>query len=758
MGRASATLALSILVLLTLASGSPVSAQDEACAGPERLTLYLDASGALSTTPPASEGSAPIPARVGGPLVWLVGTWNSRAVSSSINYSGSVAFSLWARASGAVQLSCRFQVYIGVNDQRPDTALNTNTARLTSSPMEFTGTGDVQLSLSPGDTLGFWVYAHERGGGGELIYGGSYLSRLELELSPLTLNMSAEGRRGEVRVRGNVTDFWGPEDVSSVDLAILGPFPDDAGCGLELLENRTRVVKLVEGVSTDEVEGELSFSYVWRYDEASVSSGNYAVVVLARTLSNVTAGADAWVRIGRSGGGGLGGAAVIGAAVIALVVLGGGGFYVYRTKRGLRVLSSSRGAALAIGAGLILVVALAGVYLTVAPTPAGAERAPDFTLRDTEGVTFSLSGLAGRVVVLDMMATWCPTCNLEIPELVSLHRSKPEVAIVSIDVDRTESAELLKSHMRSKGADWRLALDTDNVMQKYRVTEIPKIVVVDPEGRVTFMRAGLVKSDELIEAVEAAATGAAPILALGGETGFAVLALLAGASAFFSPCAFPLLPGYMSYYIGRSEEGAQEKRGPVLRAALGGVAAAVGVLAVYALIGALVAGAGAAVKSQVALLTPLVAAVVIVMGLLMLTPYSLPTHKLSSPLRPLVGSAQRALRRATGRELSGGYAGLMGYGAGYGAASLGCHAPIFISVVALGLAAGGFASALLAFLLYGVGMGLLMVLVTVLLGLAKERLVRRMQRWMPVVKKASGVALVVVGAVVLYFYYLSTAA
>ncbi|MGQ9581932.1 MAG: redoxin domain-containing protein [Thermoplasmatota archaeon] len=758
MGRASAFLALTMLVLLMLAPASPASAQEKTCAGPDRISLFLDASSTLSPAPPASEGSAPIPARVGGPLVWLVGTWNSRALGAPLSYSGSVNFSIWARATGAVQLSCRFQVYVGVNDQRPDTALNTNTARLTSSPAEFTGSGEVQLSLSPGDTIGFWVYAHERGGGGELLYGGSYLSRLELELSPLTVNLSAESRPGELRTRGNVTDFWGPGDVTSVDLAILGPFPGTTGCGLELLENRTRLVKLVEEIPTDEADGELSFSYVWRYDEASVSSGAYAIAVVVRTLSNTTAGADAWVQITRSGGAGLGGPVLIAAAVVALAAVGGGAVYVYRSKRGLRFLASRRSAALALGAVVISVVALAGIYVTMAPAPAGSEMAPDFTLRDTKGATFSLSGFRGRVVVLDMMATWCPTCNQEIPELVGLHRSRPDAVIVSIDVDRSESAELLESHMRSRGADWTLATDTDNVMQKYGVTEIPKIVVVDPGGRVTFAKAELVKSDELVRAVEAASTGSAPILALGGETGFAALAFLAGVSAFFSPCAFPLLPGYMSYYIGRSGDAAEDRKATVLRAAVGGAAAALGVLVVYALIGALVAGAGAVVKSQVGLLTPVVAAIVIFMGILMLTPYSLPTHRLSAPLRPILSSAGGAVRRVTGREVSGGYAGLMGYGAGYGAASLGCHAPIFIAVVALGLAAGGFGAALLAFLLYGAGMGLFMVLVTVLLGLAKERLVKRMQGWMPVIKKASGVALVVVGVVVLYSYFISLAA
>ncbi|MEM4728844.1 MAG: cytochrome c biogenesis protein CcdA [Thermoplasmata archaeon] len=798
----------SAVLFLLLPPAERAQAQEESCAGATTLALYLDSSNALSSVPPSSEGSAPIPARAGGPLVWLVGTWNSPAIGRSFSYSGTVNFSLWARATGPVQLSCRFQVYVGVNDQRPDNALNTNTARLTSTPQEFTGTGEVQLSLSPGDTIGFWVYAHERGGGGELLFGGSYPSRLVLQLAPLTVNMSVVSRAGELEVSGNISDFWGPDDVQSVELAVMGPFSSAGGCGLGLLENRTRLVKHVEELPTDELEGELTFSYIWRYDQAAILSGHYAVAIVVHTRSNLTAGADGWVRLTQTAPAEFGGSAAALAAVAAVMFAAGMVYYVYRKRKGaggpgLRFLASRTGAVVAAGAVVLLVVAIAGVYLTMAPASGGSELAPDFTLTDTKGNAFTLSGLRGKVVVLDLMATWCPTCNQEIYELTRLHKERPGAVIISIDIDRTESAQLLESHMRSKGVDWVLAMDTDNVMSKYHVTEIPKLVVVSPGGHITFMKAALVRSDELIRAVDAAYGGSAPVLSIGKEQGFAVLAFVAGCTAFFSPCAFPLLPGYISYYLGRREDmsvgdgrgapgeggwegtgvgvvggvvtttdradvgermaeggdkGASKSTGKrrVLRSAVtGGLAAAIGVLAVYAFIGAIVGSAGAAVKSHVALLTPLVAVVVIVMGVVMLTDYTIPVHKLTSVFRPLAEAGRRVLGRVVGREATGGSLGLMAYGAGYGAASLACHAPIFISVVLMGLAAGGFASAFLAFILFGIGMGSFMVLVTILLGLAKERLVRRMRGWIPAIKKASGVALVVIGCVVIYSYYLS---
>jgi cytochrome c-type biogenesis protein len=410
---------------------------------------------------------------------------------------------------------------------------------------------------------------------------------------------------------------------------------------------------------------------------------------------------------------------------------------------------------------VIVMVAGLGMYLSLGQTAPGGDKAPGFNLTDVNGKSVSLSNYRGSVVVLDMMATWCPTCNQEIPELKDFHSKHPDVIIISIDVDKAETSAQLKSHMESKGASWISCKDTDNVMQKYQVTEIPKLVVITPSGEVTFMKAALVRSDELATVTGNARTGSAPILALGGETGFAVLAFLAGISAFFSPCAFPLLPGYMSFYIGRGKVPAGEDapRESVKKSLSGGLAAAAGVLAIYAVMGIIVGLAGSAVKPVVGYLMPVVAVVIVIMGIIMLSKYDLPLYRITAAFKPLTDRLGKALRPA-GKDDAGEpgyYSGLVSYGAGYGAASLGCHAPIFIAVVMGGLQAGGFGSALLAFLMYGIGMGIFMVIVTVLVGMGKNALVRRLQYLMPTIKKVSGVVLVVVGIVLVYYYYISVA-
>jgi len=761
LGRA----ALAMLALMILLSGASVQAapRESACPDAKSTSLYLGSGSTLAPMPSSSEGSLPIQASAGVALAWLVGSWSTVGMADSFNYGGSLNFSLWAKSSTPGQLTARFQVYVGVNDARPSSPLNSDSGKLSSTPKEFIGSGDISLNAKSGDTITVWVYSSERGTGGTLLFGGNYPSKIVMDLVPLSINLSISSRPGELKVSGDVSDIWGADDIDNITIAVMGPFstPSTSTCGRDLYTANTKVVKVATGAqitTSNENESILSFSYSWKYDAANIKTGSYAIAVMVFTRSNATADVDAWMPLSPSKSGFMMGSSAVLLGVIlgvVAVVLVGVSLYMYKSGKGA-ALAGNRKAVMAVGVAALLVVAGIGMFLTLTPAPSTTgEKAPDFKLKDVNGKDVSLSSFRGSVVVLDMMATWCPTCNQEIPELKDFHGKHPDVVIISIDVDKSENNALLKKHMESKGANWIYCMDTGSVMKDYHVTSIPLIVVVTPSGQITFMKADLVKSDELGRITETAKSGSAPILALGGAMGFAMLAFLAGLSAFFSPCAFPLLPGYMTYYIVRKEEGPTDRKSMLRKALLGGIAAALGILLVYLIIGIPAAAAGETVKGSVGLLAPIVAAIILVMGIIMMTNYDLPFYRVTALFNPVVDGARNAFYKVTKKEpgaQKGYYSGLLAYGAGYGAASLGCHAPIFITVLLAGLAAGGFASALLAFILYAIGMGLLMVVVTVLVGMAKTELVKKLQHLMPIIKKVSGLVLVLVGVVLLYSY------
>ncbi|MBN1761616.1 MAG: redoxin domain-containing protein [Methanomicrobia archaeon] len=388
------------------------------------------------------------------------------------------------------------------------------------------------------------------------------------------------------------------------------------------------------------------------------------------------------------------------------------------------------------------------VTATIPPVARAASIAPPFNLTSIDGTDFSLSDYRGTVVVLDLMASWCQVCPHEMPELSTLREERSDVVIMTISVDPLEQEENLRSFRETyaSNADWLFARDTDKVWDKYRALSLPMIVIIDPEGYISFQKAGLVPAQELIAEVERAYAGGGveepeePEEPEGPSStilGLYVLALLTGLLSFFAPCAFPLLPGYISYYFGRYEGG------PTLSGSVkAGIASATGINGMFALIGAAVAVGGVAVKPYVTYFTPVVGVVIVFLGLSMVFGRAEIFERfggvLSSYSSKLGGRAR--------------YSGLFLYGVGYGLAAMGCQAPVFIALIFAGLATGGVLEAFLVFLSFSIGMGCMMITVSVIVGTAKMKLLERMRALTPYLNRACGVILVIVGVYFLWEY------
>ncbi|MDI6885325.1 MAG: redoxin domain-containing protein [archaeon] len=388
---------------------------------------------------------------------------------------------------------------------------------------------------------------------------------------------------------------------------------------------------------------------------------------------------------------------------------------------------------------LIVIGGISAAALSPVAQAAGSE-APPFTLTGINGTTFNLTDYQGKVVVLDLMATWCPVCQVEMKELAQLRQEKTEVVILTVSVDPLETDDNLRDFKEKYNADWLFVRDTDRVLDKYWAFTLPTIVVIDPKGYISFRKAALVSTEELALEVEKAYSGGIeepeeperPGKAVPPVTGLYLLALLAGVMSFFAPCAFPLMPGYISYYLGRYEGG------PTLRGSVkAGIASATGINGIFALIGAAVAVGGAAVKSYLMYLAPGVGFAIILLGLAMVFGK---TEIFDRFWRGGILSSYSS-------KLGGGarYSGLFLYGVGYGLASMGCQAPVFIALIFAGLASGGALEALLIFLSFSVGMGTTMLTLSVIVGTAKMTILERVRKMVPYINRACGIILVIVG-------------
>ncbi|MDD5503523.1 MAG: TlpA disulfide reductase family protein [Candidatus Thermoplasmatota archaeon] len=133
-------------------------------------------------------------------------------------------------------------------------------------------------------------------------------------------------------------------------------------------------------------------------------------------------------------------------------------------------------------------------------------KAPDLQLRniDTSGA-FKLSDYAGKVIVLDFMATWCGACKQEMPVLKEVYdRVGGNVVMISIDVDE-ESTEEMKNFKSEYGADWTFASsEDDSPVQKYQIEYIPKIVIINANFDVSFSYVGTLAKEKILDEIEKA--------------------------------------------------------------------------------------------------------------------------------------------------------------------------------------------------------------------------------------------------------------
>lgn len=132
------------------------------------------------------------------------------------------------------------------------------------------------------------------------------------------------------------------------------------------------------------------------------------------------------------------------------------------------------------------------------------EAAPAFSLTDIDGNAVSLQSLRGKVVVLDLFATWCGPCQSQMAELnkVRARYSTSEVVILSIDVDTRETASQAREFKADYGATWAFAMDTDGVGDKYGATAIPTLAIIDRDGNLAYRNQGLEDADGLIARID----------------------------------------------------------------------------------------------------------------------------------------------------------------------------------------------------------------------------------------------------------------
>ena len=227
-----------------------------------------------------------------------------------------------------------------------------------------------------------------------------------------------------------------------------------------------------------------------------------------------------------------------------------------------------------------------------------------------------------------------------------------------------------------------------------------------------------------------------------------VIALLgfafsAGLAAAFNPCGFAMLPAYMGLYLGVGDENDTSFAAHIGKALLIGGSVTVGFILLFAAAGAVI-GLGA--RSVVGSVLPWIGLGV---GILL---------TIAGAWLLGGGKLYTALAQQMAEKFGNpGQANIRGYfifGLAYGLASLSCTLPIFLAVVGSSFAAASIWTAFAQFILYAVGMGTVIITLTLGMALFKGAMVGGMRKVMPYMQSV-GTWLMLIAGTYIVFYWLT---
>ena len=110
-------------------------------------------------------------------------------------------------------------------------------------------------------------------------------------------------------------------------------------------------------------------------------------------------------------------------------------------------------------------------------------------LKDSKGASFKLADFFGKVMVVNLWATWCGPCRREIPELVKLHKEfhSRGVEMIGLSTENPEaSAEKVRKFIQDFQIDYRIGwapVEVGTPLMQGR-DAIPQIFVISRDGRI----------------------------------------------------------------------------------------------------------------------------------------------------------------------------------------------------------------------------------------------------------------------------------
>lgn len=121
----------------------------------------------------------------------------------------------------------------------------------------------------------------------------------------------------------------------------------------------------------------------------------------------------------------------------------------------------------------------------------------DFSVKDLSGKEMNMKDLKGKVIFLNLWATWCGPCRVEMPSIQNLYNSvdKEKVAFVMLSLDQEEQHSKIKQFISEKDFTFPVYQPASPLPNLLRVNTIPTTFIVGADGKVKSKKTGMANYD-----------------------------------------------------------------------------------------------------------------------------------------------------------------------------------------------------------------------------------------------------------------------
>jgi thiol-disulfide isomerase/thioredoxin len=144
--------------------------------------------------------------------------------------------------------------------------------------------------------------------------------------------------------------------------------------------------------------------------------------------------------------------------------------------------------------------ALLAVFLAVF-LPGPPARADGWSLKDRDGVQYTLSGLQGRWVLVNFWAPWCPPCLEEMPDLIALQQQHKDLQVIGVAV-MYHSREKVTDVVSRLSISYPIVFGTEDTAADFGgLTGLPTSFLYSPSGKLVGQHQGPLSKAEIEQAI-----------------------------------------------------------------------------------------------------------------------------------------------------------------------------------------------------------------------------------------------------------------